>query len=63
MVKYLRGLAEQHGLDPHKFVRVAAPTGTAALGVHGMTLHSLATLPVNSSFQALKAAGLNFAAK
>lgn len=53
LVKYLREVAVARGEDPDKFVVVAAPTGTAALGVHGCTLHSLGSLPVNKEFKPL----------
>lgn len=57
IVKFLRDLAVQHGLNPATFVQVAAPTGTAALNVHAKTLHSFGSLPVNGEFKPLKGGG------
>jgi hypothetical protein len=38
-VQFLRSVAVDQGTNPDKFVRVLAPTGTAAFNVKGMTLH------------------------
>ena len=48
---YLFDMAEQHGqLDP---VLRAAPTGVAAFGIQGQTLHRLLRLPVRKPFESL----------
>ena len=48
----LRRMADEHGAgDP---IRVLAPSGVAALNLHGRTVHSLLGLPINTEFVALR---------